>query len=219
LRTADVLVLFALSLSLCAVRSAIPCVVCSSLSARSIDTDFIDHRFWALVGVPVPTLPPAPSTLAYGAAAAATAAAQQQQQQNGMDELMGDGNGAGQGQGQQSAAQSPPPQAAFDEMSDLHVAYDVLLHDGTHQVKALLSPLLSMLVEKGGLLPTGVLRVKEASIRFDETVLQDKGFLVLKNINIVTPEAGQLILVSAFFIFFSADPFVSNTYGFPVNQF
>jgi hypothetical protein len=165
-------------------------------------SDFIDHRFWALVGVPVPTLPPAPSSLAFGAAAAAAAAAQQQQQQrNGLDELMGDGNGnggagQGQGQGQQSAAQSPPPQAAFDEMSDLHVAYDVLLHDGTHQVKALLSPLLSMLVEKGGLLPTGVLRVKEASIRFDETVLQDKGFLVLKNINIVTPEAGQLILVS-----------------------
>ncbi len=151
-------------------------------------SDFVDHRFWALVGVPAPTLPAAPNSLPFGAAQ------QQQQQQQNASTIIQEAMGVLPNKPPTLGSSAEP---AFDEYSDLHMAYDLVLSDGRSQVKALLSPLLSMLAEKGGLLPTGVIRVREAAMRFDETVVADKGFILLRALDVIEPEVGQLLLVSA----------------------
>lgn len=145
------------------------------------------------MGVPLPTLPVAPSSLPMGAPQPSAAAADGNG--NGMEELMGARMGAGAATAASAAAGAAP--SSFDEQSDLHVAYDVLLSDGRQQVKVLLSPTLAIHAEKGGLLPTGVIRVREAALRFDETVVADPGFIVLRQIDIVADRTDQIVIVRA----------------------
>lgn len=83
----------------------------------------------------------------------------------------------------------------FDTYSDLHVAYDLILSDGHSQLKCVLSPQLSIHLEKGGILPLGIIQVTQATIRFDETILQANGIFVIKQINIIEEKMNDIILV------------------------
>jgi hypothetical protein len=161
-------------------------------------SDFIDQRFWSLIGVPFPQLP-SDNPLQQQ---------RQQQQQRGetkeddrMDLTMENGNGNGNGHGIGSAAPAAvapanatnaPP--GFDAYSDLHVAYDLLLSDGRQQLKVVLSPTLAVHVEKGGIQQYGLIEVTEAGVRYDETVVAGPGIYVVKGMNILATRSNDLIL-------------------------
>lgn len=153
----------------------------------------MDHRFWALVGVPFPTLPPQSNGPAPSVAA----------DRDG-DVLM-NGGGAGSASAPAPAAASAssalipasPLASAFDAYSDLHTAYDLVLSDGALQLKVLLSPTLSIHVEKGGVLPRGIVRVSEAAWRFDETVVDDRGFLVVRAMEVLETQAAAGLILTA----------------------
>lgn len=154
--------------------------------------DFIDSRFWSLVGVPYPVLP------------SPTLPLTQQRLESKEDQIgwsTGDGNGNSNGaelNGVASTFAKPTPTTnappEFDAQSDLHVAYDLILSDGQYQLKALLSPTLAIHLEKGGLLQFGLIEVTESSIRYDETVVAGPGFYVIKQLNIIAEQMSDLIL-------------------------
>ena len=98
-----------------------------------------------------------------------------------------------------AAPASAPLASAFDAYSDLHTAYDLVVSDGSLQLKVLLSPTLSIHVEKGGVLPRGIVRISEAAWRFDETVVDDRGFLVVRAMEVleIQSQAGLILTASA----------------------
>lgn len=101
-------------------------------------------------------------------------------------------NGNGNGAASAPSTNAPP---GFDAYSDLHVAYDLIVSDGKFQLKVLLSPTLTIHLEKGGILPNGVIQITEATVRYDETVVASPGFYLIRQMNILAPETNNLILV------------------------
>lgn len=187
----------------CSFKSAC-CLLCVLLS------DFVDHRFWTLVGVPYPTLPPQssnaplPSAVVAPAAAAAVSAAMSDRDgdviMNGGGPVVAGFAAAPPAAASASSVPAPassPLASAFDAYSDLHTAYDLVLSDGTLQLKVLLSPTLSIHVEKGGVLPRGLVRISEAVWRFDETVVDDRGFLVVRAMEVLETQADAGLILTA----------------------
>jgi len=183
-----------------------------TLQIINIHRYFVDQRFWSLIGVPFPSLPTAntlPQQAAAGIAVAARAAGGgilgtgMVEENGGMQQalaLAGGGAAGGSMEGGGAAALLPVSSAAatpafpFDSFSDLNVAYDMVLSDGSQQVKAVLSPLLYLQLELGGLLPRGVIEVSEAGMRYDETQIQAAPIIVIKKVNIIQEQYRDIIL-------------------------
>lgn len=166
--------------------------------------DYVDARFWSLVGVPFPVLPSSstsshPSSVPFPSPLDLSSTANVDMSGGTTNNNTNTCTSA-----PSSSTTSPPssintlsPSESFDEYSDLYSAYDLLISDGTFFTTVLLSPLYNKLVEQAGIAAFTLIQLN-VSVRYDELKVGGKGIMVARDVHIIKQEKDFLYVCTTY---------------------
>lgn len=163
-------------------------IVCRCVLLQS---DYVDNRFWLMVGVQKPTSTHTRSHNDYGNASSSSSSYS-------LSSSYAHSSAPSSSSSSLNLVGTKTPPHS-DQYSDIDVAYDLVLSDGRFKMKVVLSPSLNIYVEKGELQALQLVDILSTIIRFDETAsIGGQEVIVVQRIDTRTYEEklDSVVLVS-----------------------